>query len=62
MIEPTPQQIKDARNAAGLTQQAAANLLYVQKLAWARWEAGSRAMHPAFYELFRLKTGLNLDE
>ena len=48
------------REAAGLSQDAAAALLYKARGTWAQWEAreGSpnhRAMDPAFWELFQLK-------
>lgn len=53
---PTPDQVRRAREAAGLTQTEAAALVYCQPLAWARWEAGDRTMHQAFWELWLLKT------
>ena len=57
---PKPAQIRTAREAAGLSQDAAAALLYKARGTWAQWEAreGSpnhRAMDPAFWELFQLK-------
>lgn len=57
---PTPLEIRAAREAAGLSQDAAAALLYKARGTWAQWEAreGSpnhRAMDPAFWELFQLK-------
>ena len=57
---PTPAEIRAAREAAGLSQDAAAALLYKARSSWAQWEAreGSpnhRAMDPAFWELFQLK-------
>ena len=57
---PTPAEIRAAREAAGLSQDAAAALLYKARGTWAQWEAreGSpnhRAMDPAFWELFQLK-------
>ena len=55
--QPTPTQIKDARQAAGLTQTQAAALIYKKVLAWQRYESGGRAMDPALYELFLIKTG-----
>lgn len=53
---PTPQQIRAAREAAGLTQTKAGELLHSTCRAWQQWEAGDRRMHPAFWELFRLKS------
>ena len=60
-MTPTPTQIRAARESAGLSQEAAAALLYKARGTWAQWEAreGSanhRAMDPAFWELFPLKT------
>ena len=55
--QPTPTQIKDARQAAGLTQTQAAGIIYKKVLAWQRYESGDRSMDVALYELFLLKTG-----
>lgn len=52
---PTPAEIRAAREAAGLTQTAAAALIYCSLRGWQQWEAGERSMHPAFWELWRLK-------
>ena len=52
---PTPDAIRAARAAAGLTQTQAAALIYCTLRGWQDWEAGKRAMHPAFFELFSLK-------
>jgi DNA-binding transcriptional regulator YiaG len=41
--------------AAGLSQTAAAEMLRTTCRTWQQWEAGDRRMHPAFWELFRLK-------
>lgn len=53
---PKPPEIRAARETAGLTQTQAAGLVYVTLNGWQRWEAGERPMHPAFWELFRLKS------
>ena len=53
---PSAAEIAAAREAAGLTQQAAAALLHTSLRAWQQWEYGERKMHPAFWELFALKT------
>ena len=55
MTSPTPASIRAARAAAGLTQTQAAALIYCTLRGWQDWEAGKRAMHPAFFELFLLK-------
>jgi putative transcriptional regulator len=53
---PTPEQIRQLRMAAGLTQGQAAALLYKTERAWRMWESGDRQMDPAFCELFCVKT------
>ena len=55
---PTPAQIRQAREAAGLTQTAAGQLVHSTCRVWQQWEAGDRRMHPAFFELFVIKAGL----
>lgn len=52
MTNPTPQQIKDARQASGLTQSAAASSVHVGIRAWQRWEAGDRKMPMNAWVLF----------
>lgn len=52
---PTPDEIRAAREAAGLTQTAAAALIYCTLHGWQKWELGERSMHPAFWELWRRK-------
>lgn len=56
MQKPTSERICAAREAAGLTQSAAAALVHANLRSWQKWEAGERAMHPAFWELFLIKT------
>lgn len=55
---PSPEQIRAAREAAGHTQTEAASAIHATKVAWQKWEYGERAMHPAFFELYLLKTGV----
>ena len=52
---PTPEAIKAARAAAGLTQTQAAAMIYCTLRGWQDWEGGKRAMHPAFFEFFLQK-------
>ena len=52
---PLPEEIKQARRDAGLTQTQAAKMIYCSLGAWKKWEAGERKMHPAFFELFLIK-------
>ena len=54
---PTKEHVRAAREAAGLTQTAAARLIYSTMRAWQEWEAGNRRMHPGLWELFQIKTG-----
>jgi DNA-binding transcriptional regulator YiaG len=54
-INPTPEEIKEARANAGITQKNAAEILHTSIRAYQQWEAGDRAMHPAFWELFLVK-------
>ena len=56
---PTPEDISSARKRAGLTQREAAALIYATQSAWEDWEQGRRRMHPALWELFRLKVTRN---
>jgi putative transcriptional regulator len=53
---PTPEQVREARSAAGMTQSEAARAVRGTMRAWQEWEAGNRRMHPGLWELFRLKT------
>ena len=55
MNNPTTSQIKKARKDAGLTQTAAAELIYKSCRAWQQYEKGDRTMDAAFFELFVLK-------
>jgi putative transcriptional regulator len=56
---PRPAEIRAAREAAGLTQTEAAELIYSHLHSWQQWESElpgqTRKMHPAFWELFQTK-------
>lgn len=54
---PNPEEIRAAREGAGLTQTQAGALVYSGLRAWQEWEAGRRTMHPQLWEAFRVKTG-----
>lgn len=54
---PTGEEITRAREKAGLTQPASAELVYTSLRTWQEWEQGRGRMHPAAFELFLLKTG-----
>lgn len=55
---PTPSEIKEARAQAGITQEEAGKMLHTTVRVWQQWEAGDRRMHPAMWELFRIKAKL----
>jgi len=52
---PSPQEVRAAREAAGLSQTEAAALIHCTLRGWQEWEAGNRRMHPAFWELWLIK-------
>lgn len=52
----TPDQIRAARESAGLTQKQAAELVHTHPVTWAKWEGGTYKMHPGLWELFLIKT------
>lgn len=55
MNNPLPSEIRAAREAAGLTQEAASEMIHGSRRAWQDYESGARKMHPGLWELFRLK-------
>lgn len=52
---PSSAQIRKAREAAGLSQTAAAELLCVTLRTWQNWEAGSHRMRPVLWDAFLAK-------
>lgn len=59
-VWPRPEEVKAAREEAGLTQTQAASLVHTGWQTWAKWEAeatsdSARRMHPATWELFNVK-------
>lgn len=58
MVKPTPDEIQAARSGAGLSQTAAAALIYSTLRTWQDWEAGKAAMHPGLWELFNIKLNI----
>jgi len=54
---PAPLDIRQARLDAGLSQSAAAALIYSTLRTWQDWEAGKARMHPGLFELFCIKIG-----
>lgn len=56
MKSPTSDEIKRSRAAIGYTQEQAAAVIHCHAYTWQKYELGSREMHPAFWELWQLKT------
>jgi len=56
MESPSPSDVRAARLAEGLTLAAASALIHSRWRSWQNWEAGTRRMHPAMWELFLIKT------
>ena len=58
---PTPDEVRAARERAGLTQAEAAAKVLGSVRAWEKWEsmdaAENRRMHPGLFQLFLIKTG-----
>ncbi len=65
-MTPTPSQVKEVREAVqssmslGITaaQDWCAAALHTKRRPWQQWETGERGMHPAFWELLKIKTAL----
>lgn len=53
MTLPTPEQIKAARLAAGLSTEQAASIACVGQRAWQLWEEGKRTINAASWTLFQ---------
>jgi DNA-binding XRE family transcriptional regulator len=55
---PTKEQVLQSREAANLTQEQAAELVYLSSFTrWSEYERGVRKMEPSRFELFKIKTG-----
>lgn len=58
---PSPEEVRAAREDAGLTQAQAAALVHATLRNWQQWEdttggTNARRMHPGLWELFRIKS------
>lgn len=53
---PTPTEIKTARG--DMTQTDAASMIYTTGVRWSNYESGISRMHPAAWELFKIKRGI----
>lgn len=49
---PRPEEIRAVREKSGLTQEEAAALIGYTRRAWQEWEAGTRGMRRALFDLF----------
>jgi len=57
MKSPTPKKVKEAREAAGLTQKQAAEKIFSDSYrSWQNYESGERIMHPAIWWCFLQRT------
>ena len=50
---PAPSEVRELRETYGLSQTAAAELVYSALRSWQNWEAGEVSMHPAIWAWFR---------
>lgn len=50
---PTPEEIMKAREAAHMTPQQAADLIWHAAVQWLQWESGDRRMHPCTWWAFQ---------
>jgi len=57
-MNPTPDEIKQARTQAGLTQTEAGRLVHAALRTWQQWEYGEAQMNLAIWELFNIKVKL----
>ena len=55
MTAPTAPRIRRAREAAGLTQTAAAALIGRKLRTWQAYEAGDRTLSPELWELWQIR-------
>lgn len=53
---PTPDEVKAARG--DLTQTEAASMIHTTGVRWSNYETGDSRMHPAAWELFKIKRGI----
>lgn len=54
-LGPDPQTIRECRQAHGLTQEQAAELVWSTLRTWQNWEAGINKMHPAIWWAWKEK-------
>lgn len=56
MKPPKTKEIRSRRAQIGFTQSQAAQIIYCSMRTWQEWEGGRTKMHPAFWELWMLRT------
>ena len=56
VTNPTTAEIRQARESAGLSTAEASALVHRTQRNWQQWEAGTRAMDAALWELFSIKS------
>lgn len=54
---PTPDEIRKAREKAGLTQTQAAEIVFASLRAWQDYEGGQRKMHPSMWRDWNREVG-----
>lgn len=57
MMAPTPEEIRAARKAAGMTQKEAGELVGLSMTSWMRYETKQAPMDPWRFDYFLLLTG-----
>lgn len=55
-IVPTREEVREARGT--LTQVEAASMIHTTSVRWSNYENGLSRMHPAAWELFKIKRGI----
>lgn len=54
---PDPATVRALRLRFDLTQEQAAEIVFVSRRTWQDWERGIADMHAGLWELFKIKTG-----
>ena len=58
LASPTPDEVRSLRLAHGQTQAQAAAMVHMKARAWQKYEGNDAAMHPAVWELYRIKCAM----
>ena len=62
MIVPNPDTLREARHFVGLSQTAAAAVIGRSLRVWQAYEAGTRAIDPLLWRVWRIRVGLDAPE